>query len=143
MAALGSLQADVGIIVFARFAVTAFFAIVFVQSSLDKIFDSQGNLSFLREHFKNAPIPDGGVVPMFWALTALELAAGVSSSLGILFGSFAMGGGMARRGLMFATLALLALLLGQRLAKDYAGAAVVAAYFAVALLGHLAFALGH
>jgi diacylglycerol kinase len=31
--------------------------------------------------------------------------------------------------------ALLCLLAGQRLAKDYAGAAVVAAYFAVAVIG--------
>lgn len=142
MALLGSLQADQAIIVFARFAVTAFFAIVFLQSSLDKLIDSEGNLSYLREHFKNGPIPEGAIGPMFWTLTALELTAGLFCAFGILFFGFVSGVGFARSGIQIATLALLALLLGQRLAKDYAGAAVVAAYFAVALLGLVAFAIG-
>ena len=142
MSALGSLQADHGIIVFARFAVCAFFAIVFLQSSLDKLTDSEGNLGFLREHFKAGPIPEHYVVPMFWTLTILELSAGVTSGLGIVFFSFVGGSGFARLGIRLATLALLALLFGQRLAKDYAGAAVVAAYFAVAMLGLVVFAIG-
>ena len=40
----------------ARFAVVAFFAITFLQSGLNKVFDSEGNLGFMREHFKNAPL---------------------------------------------------------------------------------------
>ena len=56
--------------------------------------------------------------------------------------SFVSGGFFASWGLRFATLALLALIFGQRMAKDYGGAAVVAAYMAVALLGNLAFAIG-
>jgi len=142
MSALGSLQADHGIIVFARFAVAAFFAVVFLQSSIDKILDTDGNLGFLREHFKNAPIPENYVAPMFWTLTLLEFLAGACNALGIVFFSFVSGGGFARLGIRFAVLALLALLVGQRLAKDYAGAAVVASYFAVALLGLVVFAIG-
>jgi hypothetical protein len=38
-------------------------------------------------------------------------------------------------GLVFAILSLLALFLGQRVAKDYGGAVVLASYYAVALLG--------
>jgi hypothetical protein len=47
--------------------------------------------------------------------------------------------GVSATGVALAGVALLCLLLGQRLAKDYAGAAVVAAYFAVALIGILTF----
>ena len=43
------------------------------------------------------------------------------------------------RNSMFLAIALLSLLIGQRFAKDYAGAAVVATYFAVALIGLSAF----
>ncbi len=141
METLGRIAADPGFFVFARFAVVAFFAVVFLQSSLDKLFDSEGNLGFLREHFKNAPTLASNVTTLFWALTILELLAGVFCGLGIITFSFVSGGFFARWGMRFSVLALLALLFGQRLAKDYAGAAVVAAYFAVAMLGLFAFAL--
>lgn len=142
METLGALAADPAFVVFARFAVVAFFAVVFLQSSLDKLLDPDENLAYLREHFKDAPIPEEGLVPLFWALTCLELAAGALCALGIVTFSFWSGGFIARWGIRFATLALLSLVLGQRLAKDYTGAAVVASYFAVAMLGLLAFAIG-
>ena len=46
---------------------------------------------------------------------------------------------LASLGLGMSGVALLALITGQRFAKDYAGAAVVAAYFAVDLVGLLLF----
>jgi hypothetical protein len=73
---------------------------------------------------------------LFWTLTALEALAGVLCALGILFTDFSRGGSsMAAWGIFVAGLALVSLITGQRLAKDYAGAAVVAAYFAVAVIG--------
>ncbi|MFQ5667979.1 MAG: MauE/DoxX family redox-associated membrane protein [Candidatus Binatia bacterium] len=120
----------------ARFLATAFFAIVFLQSALDKLFDRQGNIDYFREHFKASPFPPAAVPVLFWALTCIEGAAGGLCALGLLWGDFAAGGfGVAAAGVMVAGVALLCLLIGQRLAKDYAGAAVVAAYFAVALIG--------
>ncbi|MGD9762465.1 MAG: DoxX family protein [Candidatus Binatia bacterium] len=119
-----------------RFLVTAFFAAVFLQSALDKLTDPAGNLEFLESHFRNSPFPAETVRLLFWALTALEAVAGMLCGLGILFGSFAHRGlNIASVGIAIAGLALLALITGQRFAKDYPGAAVVAAYFAVALLG--------
>lgn len=127
--------------VIGRFLVTAFFAVVFLQSALDKLTDTAGNLEFLEGHFKNSPFPPAMVRQMFWVLTALEGAAGVLCGLGILFFSFTRSGmNLASLGLAAAGLALLALVTGQRFAKDYAGAAVVAAYFAVNLIGLMLFA---
>lgn len=120
----------------ARFLVTAFFAVVFLQSAADKVLDREGNLGFLREHFKTSPIPEVMVPTLFWTLTALEGLAGILCGLGVLFTDFSDSGQtIASWGLVFAGVALLSLVTGQRLAKDYAGAAVVAAYFAVALIG--------
>ena len=141
MQTVGKLAVDPSFIVFARFAVVAFFAITFLQSGLNKVFDSEGNLGFLREHFKGAPILANNATALFWSLTLLEMLAGIFCGLGIVTFSFVSGGFFARWGLRFSLLALLALLFGQRLAQDYAGAATVAAYFAITLLGMLAFAL--
>jgi hypothetical protein len=142
METVGTLVADRDFLVFARFATMAFFAIVFLQSGFDKISDQEGNQSYFQEVFKQAPTLQSLSGPLFWGLTILELSAGVFCGLSILTFSFVSGGFFARWGIRFATLALLALIFGQRMAKDYAGAAVVAAYMAVALLGNLAFALG-
>lgn len=141
MQTLGRLAVDPSFIVFARFAVVAFFAITFLQSGLNKVFDSEGNLGFMREHFKNAPLLSSNANALFWTLTVMEVLAGVLCGLGIVTFSFVSGGFFARWGLRFATLSLLALLFGQRLAQDYAGAATVATYFAIAMLGLLVFAL--
>lgn len=118
-----------------RFLVTAFFAVVFLQSALDKLIDREGNLAFFGDHFKNSPI--AVLVPvLFWMLTLLEATAGGLCALGVLLGDFAHDGmSVAASGIVASALALLSLLVGQRLAKDYAGAAVIAGYFAVALIG--------
>jgi putative oxidoreductase len=119
-----------------RFLVTAFFAAVFLQSALDKITDREGNIEYLRDHFKNSPFPPDMVRSMLSVLTALEATAGVLCGLGVLFLSFRKPGmNLASLGVGIAGVALLSLMFGQRFAKDYAGAAVVASYFAVALLG--------
>jgi len=119
-----------------RFLVTAFFAVVFGQSALDKLFDVEGNVGYFQDHFKSSPFPSEMIRPLFWLLTAIEATAGALCALGLLTFSFLRPGfGVASLGLTAAGVALLSLLLGQRMAKDYAGAAVVAAYFAVALIG--------
>ena len=119
-----------------RFLVTAFFAVVFVQSAADKLLDRKGNLAYIGDVFKNAPTPGSMVPVLFWTLTLLEASAGALCTLGILTGSFASEGmGVASAGVALSGLALVSLIAGQRLAKDYAGAAVIAAYFAVALIG--------
>ena len=122
--------------VVARFLVTGFFAVVFLQSSVDKLTDRDGNIAYFTDHFKNSPVSSTAVPLLFWLLTALEGLAGVLCALGLLLGDFVgKGFGVSACGVSIGGVALLGLLAGQRLAKDYAGAAVIAAYFAVALLG--------
>lgn len=119
---------------FGRLAVSAFFAIAFLQSAVDKWIDSKGNLEFLTDHFGSSPLR-GLVSPMFWAITILESIAGVLAAIGAVQVLTGSGTTIALWGIVFSMLALLCLFFGQRLAKDYAGAVVLASYFAVALLG--------
>lgn len=119
---------------FGQFAVSAFFAIAFLQSAVDKWVDSKGNLSYFGSHFANSPLK--GLVPaMFWAITGLESIAGIVSGIGAVVVLFGGGTSLAVWGLAFSIISLLCLFFGQRLAKDYGGSVVIATYFGVALIG--------
>lgn len=119
-----------------RFLATGFFAVVFLQSAADKLLDPDGNVAYFKDHFKNSPVPPDSIPLVFWAITFIEATAGLLCAIGILLGDFARQGmGAAAWGIASAGFALLCLMAGQRLARDYAGAAVLATYFAVALIG--------
>lgn len=110
----------------------AFFAVLFLQSGIDKVTDRAGNLAWMEPHFANSPFK--GKVPMLLSLLALlELATGALAALTVALAVLGSGS-LARYALGLAALTLLALFTGQRLAKDYAGAASLAAYFAVVLV---------
>ena len=119
-----------------RLVVTVFFAIAFLQSAADKWLDSQGNLAFLRGHFACSPLRCL-VAPLFWVIAGLESVAGVLCAVGTVQLLVSGETGIALWGLLFSTFSLLCLFFGQRLAKDYGGAVVIASYVAVALLGLL------
>jgi hypothetical protein len=121
----------------ARFFACAFLCVLFLQSGLDKVFDFKGNLDWMTPHFANSPLR--AMVPMALSvMTVLELAAGAMCGLGVvmLFFERSM---WAILGLSLSCLAFLLLFAGQRVAKDYAGAATLATYFGVAILGLLLF----
>ena len=112
--------------------VSAFLAILFLQSGIDKVVDFRGNLEWLKGHFAKSPL--AGIVPLLVAvITILELAAGALSAVGcalILLGHASM---VAFYGALIAAISIIALFFGQRLAKEYAGAATLVPYFLLAL----------
>ena len=114
--------------------VALFLAIVFLQSGLDKVFDFSGNVAYLTELFANAPV-SVPVAPLLACLALFETAAGVLSAVGA--GAIVFTGSMtlAYWGAILSGVSLLMVLFGQRLAKAYADAAVIAPYFMVSCLG--------
>ena len=113
--------------------VSAFLAILFVQSGVDKIVDRRGNLEWLSGHFSKSPL--AGMVPaLLIAVTILELAAGVLSAVGCLLVILLKDSTIAFYGAILSTAAVTALFFGQRMAKEYAGAAVLVPYFLLTLL---------
>jgi hypothetical protein len=111
---------------------SAFLAILFLQSGIDKVVDRRGNLEWLQGHFAKSPL--AGIVPaMVTALTILEIAAGVLSAIGCVVIIFSRDSTIAFYGAVISAVAILALFFGQRMAKDYAGAAVLVPYFLLAL----------
>lgn len=112
----------------AEIVLIGFLAITFAQSGLDKVFDWNGNLSWLKSHFEKSPLKS--VVPaLFFILTVTELSAGTFSVIGLVQLIRGAGDDPAFWGAALSCLALLMLLFGQRVARDYDGARTIAIYF--------------
>ena len=111
----------------------AYLAITFLQSGLDKVFDWKGNLGWQTQLFSKVPVLRGLVKPMLLTLTVLEVVAGALCAVGVLLLLFTGSPKVACAGSMLAGVTFLSLVFGQRVAKDYAGAAGIAPYFLVSL----------
>jgi len=118
---------------FMQLLVAAFLAILFLQSGIDKIFDWRGNLEFVKGHFARSPLARIAT-PMFGLLTILELAAGALSAVGCLLIVLQGDTAIALDGALIAAIAITALFFGQRVAKDYPGAAILVPYFLLTLV---------
>ena len=103
-------------------------AILFIQSGLDKVFDWKGNLEWLTGHFSKTFV--AGMVPLMLAkITVLELATGLLSAAGIVYFFVAGSTAVIFWASSLGALTIIGLFFGQRIAKDYAGAAVLVPYF--------------
>ena len=111
-----------------------FLIVTFLQSGIDKLTDWNGNLSFIKGHFKNSPLKS--MVPL---LLAIVLIVEIAVSLLMLVGVYQLYTSelkeMAALGVALSAVSLIFLLIGQRLAKDYAGAMTLAVYFIICIFG--------
>jgi len=113
--------------------VSAFLAILFLQSGIDKIVDRRGNLGWLKGHFAKSPL--AGTVPfLLICITILELGAGALSAIGCVLIILSKDSTIAFYGAILSAAAITALFFGQRVAKEYAGAAVLVPYFLLTLV---------
>ena len=114
-----------------RLGASAFLAILFLQSGIDKVVDRAGNVEWLTGHFENSPLA-AQVKPMLSVITLIELAAGLLCGLGAVWFLFTGSSVIAAYGALVAMGGLVMLFFGQRVAKDYEGAAVLVPYFLLA-----------
>ena len=111
-----------------------FIAILFIQSGIDKVINWKDEKDFYTSHFKKSILK--GTVPLLMPIiTISELAAGFLSGIGLLI--YLAGGSpnLAFLGMLLANLSIIQLFFGQRLAKDFEGAASLVAYFLLTLVG--------
>jgi hypothetical protein len=105
-----------------------FLAILFIQSGLDKVFDRRGNLAWLTGHFEKTFV--SGTVPLMLTLITIgELATGFLSAAGIIYFLIAASTSLIFYATVVGAATFCALFFGQRIAKDYPGAAVLVPYF--------------
>ena len=118
----------------ALFFILLFFSIVFIQSGLDKLFDKKGNISFLIELlgkvFKR-PL----ILLAFYAVTVLEILSGLLCFVGVIEILFKGTSKAGLIGMILGSTALLVLLFGQRVSKNYEGAKTITIYFILATMG--------
>ena len=111
---------------------SAFLAILFLQSGIDKVVDRRGNLEWLKGHFAKSPL--ASLVPLLvTVITLMELAAGALTAIGCVMIFVRRDSTLAFYGAVLAALSILALFFGQRMAKDYPGAGVLVPYFLLTL----------
>src|SRR5882724_5520326 len=116
-----------------QFFTAAFLAILFLQSGIDKIIDRRGNFEWLQGHFAKSPL--AGIVPaLLICITILEVAAGALSAVGCVFIILSRDSTVAFYGAVISAIAIVSLFFGQRMAKEYAGAAVLVPYFLLTLV---------
>ena len=120
---------------------SAFLAILFLQSGIDKIIDRRGNFEWLKGHFGKTPL--AAMVPaLLISITILEIGAGALSAVGCVLIIVLKDPTTAFYGAIVSAAAVTALFFGQRIAKDYAGAAVLVPYFLLSLVAIYLLALG-
>ena len=129
-----TLHSSAGALFALQILISAFFAILFIQSGIDKVLDWKGNLGWLTGHFAKSPL--AGMVPLLLGLiTLMELAAGALSAIGCVLVLLRHDSTIAFYGVVLAGVTLLALFFGQRMAKEYPGAASLVPYFLVVIAG--------
>ena len=114
--------------------VLTFFSIVFIQSGVDKVTDYKGNLAFLNDLLKiyfSPPLIKFSLI----VVTIFELISGILCLIGIVDSIFNKSNFIGLLGLIIGSLALLILLFGQRVSKNYEGAKTIAIYFIIAMIG--------
>lgn len=111
-----------------------FLIVTFLQSGFDKITDWKGNLDFIKGHFENSPLKN--MVPLLLAIILIvEVIAGILMVIGVYQLATTGANEMALLGTVLSAITLIMLLIGQRLAKDYAGAMTLAVYFIITVFG--------
>jgi hypothetical protein len=112
------LNASSGTIFILQILTSAFLAILFLQSGIDKVIDRRGNLEFLQGHFAKSPL--AGMVPVLVAvITILEIAAGALSGIGCVIIILTRDPTMAFYGALISAISIVALFFGQRMAKVF------------------------
>jgi len=113
--------------------VSIFLAILFLQSGIDKVADRRGNIEFLRGHFAKSPL--AGIVPfLVTVVSILEIVGGGLSAIGCILIILNRDPTLAFCGAVVSAISITALFFGQRMAKEYAGAAVLVPYFLLTLV---------
>jgi hypothetical protein len=116
-----------------RLLVMAMMCILFIQSAMDKILNYKDNQQWIDSYFAKS-IFKSQTKLLLLVLTILESAAGALCLVGFFF-SKNIGNPIGFYGLFLCSISFLSLFLGQRLAKDYAGAANIPGYFIICLIG--------
>ena len=114
--------------------IAIFLFIAFFQSGLDKVIDRKGNLDYLKAHFSDSPLIK--IIPiMLLILTFLEIIGSLMLGYGVYYAFVNRSTLWIFYGFVVIAMTIIILFAGQRIAKDYLGAADLVPYFILIMLG--------
>ncbi|OAD46439.1 DoxX family protein [Polaribacter atrinae] len=114
--------------------ILVFLIITFLISAFEKMLDWKGNVSFIKDHFKNSPLKSS--VPFLLAiLLIIEIFAVGFMITGVYQIYTSQVKEIALLGIQLSAISIIFMLVGQRLAKDYPGAMSLGVYFIISLCG--------
>ena len=117
-----------------------FISIALLQSGIDKVLDRKDNLSWLSDHFSDT-ILNKNVPLLLLIITIIELLSGFLLFLGALYNIIISNTDLLILGFLTSSINFIFLFFGQRVAKDYDGAAVIVNYFILNMIGLLSISL--
>lgn len=117
-----------------------FISIALLQSGIDKVLDRKENLSWLSDHFSDT-ILNKNVPLLLLIVTIIELLSGFLLLLGGLYNIIISNSDLLILGFLTSSINFIFLFFGQRVAKDYDGAAVIVNYFILNMIGLLSISL--
>ena len=117
-----------------------FISIALLQSGIDKVLDRKENLSWLSDHFSDT-ILNKNVPLLLLIVTIIELLSGFLLFLGALYNIIISNSDLLILGFLTSSINFIFLFFGQRVAKDYDGAAVIVNYFILNMIGFLSISL--
>ena len=121
-------------LVLGQIFIAFFISIVFLQTEIDKILNRKENLEFFKGHFSNTIFKKLYSV-LLSILTLLELTGGLMLVYGLYFAFVEKTTIWIFYGFVHLAVTMLFLIAGQRIAKDYIGAADLVPYFILIILG--------
>ena len=114
--------------------ISLFVGIIMTQSGLDKIFNWESELEFMTEKFSKTILANFSTIGLI-QVTILETLSSLLSLLGSVMTLFYGDESYAIVGLLLAAGSFCILMAGQRISKDYEGAAVLVPYFILTIFG--------
>ena len=121
-------------LVLCQILIAIFLIVVFLQSSLDKIFERKSNLVFFKSYFSET-ILRHFTSYLLTAVTIFELIGTLVLIYGVYYSFAARTTLWIFYGFVILAITIIFLLTGQRIAKDYTAAAQLVPYFILIMLG--------
>jgi len=124
--------------VFSNFSVQIlvllFFSITYILAIIEKVADWKGTIDYYNNHFKNTKLQK--IIPLLLLIVVFfEIVIVFLLAIGLYFLVSEESFIIAKVGLEISAILLLLFLIGQRLAKDYAGAMNITVYFILTVIG--------
>ena len=121
-------------LVLCQILIAVFLIVVFLQSSLDKIFERNSNLIFFQSYFSET-ILRHFTSYLLTIITIFELIGALALIYGVYYAFAAKTTLWIFYGFVILAITIIFLLTGQRIAKDYTSAAQLVPYFILIMLG--------